>query len=342
VKRPFRPLLFVAASVVTLVGPLASAAEAAPATLKWAEAHPAKSPPGRDSAAIAADGSTIVMFGGESATNGKLLGDTWTWTKGAWSQDTAAVHPPPLAAAAMAYDSITDDVVLFGGKATKTTTSAETWVWSAGKWSEDKSTTGPPARADAQMAYSPANKGLLLFSGAGKITNPKALTDTWLWTKSGWTKLSPKKSPPGSLFGTMVTDSSTSQVVLFTGLVSFSSNTEPGKTWIWNGNTWSEPKLSTHPTLQIGSSSAFDPNRDADVMFGGFSLSNAKPLSDAWAWTGKSWTALAQKSAPPGRGESAMAYDASSKQLLVFGGSVQLISVVTGHKDLADTWLGGP
>ncbi|HEV8063687.1 MAG TPA: kelch repeat-containing protein, partial [Acidimicrobiales bacterium] len=115
----------------------------------------------------------------------------------------------------------------------------------------------------------------------------------------------------------------------------------PGKTWIWNGSTWSEPKLSTNPPLRIGASAAYDPGRGADVLFGGLG-SAGKLLSDAWAWSGKSWSRLTEKTAPPVRAEAVMAYDASSNKLLLFGGSIQVISVGKGKNDLADSWLGGP
>lgn len=341
-KTSVRALVIVATALVVLLGPLVTATVAStPPILTWTKAHPTKSPPGRDSAAIATDGDTIVMFGGETATSGKILGDTWTWTKGAWTHDTSAVHPPPLAAAAMAYDPVVNEMVLFGGEAKGGATSDETWLWSGGKWSQDKLATAPSSRAEALMAYSPANKGLLLFGGAAHTTNPTSLTDTWLWTRSGWRKLSPKPSPPGSLFGSMVTDTSASQVVLYSGLVSFSSETEPGETWIWNGSKWSERKPTRKPPVRVAPSTAFDPGRGGDVLFGGFSATSGKVLSDAWAWNGSSWTELTEKSPPPARGEAAMAYDATAKKLLVFSGSTQLIGI-GGGKDLVDTWLGGP
>ena len=191
------------------------------------------------------------------------------------------------------------------------------------------------------MAYSPANKGLVLFSGAKITTNSVAEDDTWLWNGSSWKRLSPAKSPPGSLFGAMATDTAAGDVVLLTGLASLTGNSTPGVTWTWNGTTWVEPKVSSKPTERIGGSLAYDPARKADVLFAGLGA-GGKQLNDAWSWNGSAWSKLVEQSPPPARSQAAMTYDPSSNKLLVFGGSKQLISVGKGKTGFADTWLGTP
>ena len=322
------------ASLVTV--PVAAASPTATA-VTWSRAHPAKSPPARYGAAMAAAGSTIVLFGGQGSTQSDVLGDTWTWSKGAWKHETGAVHPPPLAAAAMAYDPIIGKVVLFGGKEKSGTTSGATWLWTGGKWTKRKTKVAPAPRVAAEMAYSPANKGLLLFSGLPSINSPSASRDTWLFTSTGWKKLTPKTSPPGSFFGTMCPDTAVNHVVLFTGYESFTSNTAPGETWVWNGSNWRRLTPLVHPSSRLGESSAYDPARKAVVLFGG---GMSKVLSDTWAWSGTSWSKLAEKTAPSARAEQAMAYDASSNKLLIFGGT-NVVSSRTFPVS-SDTWLGTP
>jgi predicted transcriptional regulator len=57
----------------------------------------------------------VVLFGGSNG--GTDLDDTWTYDYGAnaWVNATPSFRPPPRAWSAMAYDSVTDCVVLFGG-----------------------------------------------------------------------------------------------------------------------------------------------------------------------------------------------------------------------------------
>jgi hypothetical protein len=50
-----------------------------------------------------------------------------------------------------------------------------------------------------------------------------------------------------------------------------------------------------------------------------------------WTWTGTDWTQLSTPKFPPARESMGMAYDATSGQLLVFGG-------LAGNMLFHDTW----
>ena len=57
-----------------------------------------------------------ILFGGQS--EGKLLNDTWIWKEG-WQKISPALSPEARKGHAMAYDSRTKLVYLFGGKGEK-------------------------------------------------------------------------------------------------------------------------------------------------------------------------------------------------------------------------------
>jgi hypothetical protein len=76
----------------------------------------------------------------------------------------------------MAFDSATDELVLFGGFDGSVNLN-DTWTWDGSNWTEQASVTSPPVRSLAQMAYDPANEAIVLFSGNGPTVE---LDDTWI------------------------------------------------------------------------------------------------------------------------------------------------------------------
>jgi len=49
--------------------------------------------------------------------------------------------------------------------------------------------------------------------------------------------------------------------------------------------------------------------------------------SGSWAWTGTNWISLPAYTPPPLLNAQGMAYDQQSKQLIMFGGSIQSLIV---------------
>src|SRR3989442_15890746 len=81
---------------------------------------PAASPLARSHHAMAYDSGSdrVILFGGYSSCCGGIaLGDTWAYDFNAntWTDMTPAVAPTSRESSAMAYDSQSDRVILFGG-----------------------------------------------------------------------------------------------------------------------------------------------------------------------------------------------------------------------------------
>src|SRR5690606_12281964 len=91
------------------------------------------------------DGVGLLLVGGEDDSGGarQLLGDAWRW-QGSWA--VADDGPPARARHAVAYDSVRNRVVLFGG-AVEGDTAGDTWEWEPGeqRWSEQQ-VSGPDPR----------------------------------------------------------------------------------------------------------------------------------------------------------------------------------------------------
>ena len=63
----------------------------------------------------------------------------------------------------------------------------------------------------------------------------------------------------------------------------------------------------------------YDATTKTVVLFGGIS-GDGTPLNDTWAWDGCHWSQLKPAVSPPGRSFGALAFDASSGKVILFGG----------------------
>jgi hypothetical protein len=106
------------------------------------------------------------------ATKNKV-GETWEWDGVSWTQ--LADTGPGSRATAMAYDSVRDRVVLFGGSpvgpvdGTSTATGffADTWEWDGEDWTQQED-QGPAGRLGHAMVYDSARKQTLMFGASGQ------------------------------------------------------------------------------------------------------------------------------------------------------------------------------
>ena len=103
----------------------------------WTRMSANNLPDGRYSHALAFDETrqVVVLFGGiamSSDGSTSAQQDTWEWSPalGAWKDRTSAgTKPAARNGAAMAYDSVRDKFVLFGGRAGSGYDYQDTWEW---------------------------------------------------------------------------------------------------------------------------------------------------------------------------------------------------------------------
>jgi N-acetylneuraminic acid mutarotase len=106
----------------------------------WQEMAPVSSPPPRRYAAMAYDPGTdrIVLFGGVTGRQEEPLNDTWAYDydTNTWTAVSPATAPSPRGWHAMAQETGTGTIVLFGGGRTRDEATAETWLFDplADKW----------------------------------------------------------------------------------------------------------------------------------------------------------------------------------------------------------------
>jgi hypothetical protein len=97
----------------------------------WTATTPVPSPPTpRQDDGVVFDGvlGQTVLFGGAGPSNTPAYNDTWAWDGTNWAQSFPATSPPGRSGHAMAYDSATSQIVVFGG-VNSSGAFTDTWVY---------------------------------------------------------------------------------------------------------------------------------------------------------------------------------------------------------------------
>ncbi|MGI8552554.1 MAG: Kelch repeat-containing protein [Dehalococcoidia bacterium] len=289
----------------------------------WVQQAPSVSPPARFEASMAYDAATssVVLFGGNSActsTSCTRLDDTWTWNGTIWAQQTPSSSPPARQDAAMSYDAVHSQVVLFGGCCGFL---GDTWTWDGSTWTQQHPNSSPLPRQNAQMASDAATGTTVLFGGYGCPGGICTyLGDSWIWDGTKWALQNPGTSPSARFNGVMTYDAARNAVLLFGGL---GGSGLLDDTWSWNGTSWTQLVAATPltaPAPRTGAGMAFDTATNSVILFGG-GVSTYEGLNDTWSWNGSAWSMLSPSTSPPPIVQPAVTYDAAHNALVLYAGS---------------------
>ncbi len=228
--------------------------------------------------------------------------------QGSWIV-TANGGPAARSAHAMAYDSINNRVVMFGGGLASGGLSSETWAYTAGTWTLIAS-TGPSPRRDHAMVFDSVRGRMVLFGG--NDGTPRA--DTWELVGNTWVPMIFASGPYPRHLHAMAFDSVRGRTVMFGGLPHGLV-----ETWEWDGTQW-HPYWGTGPGGRDSHVMAFDSQRGRTVLCGGnigsmFGIF----MNDTWQWDGASWAQVAA-GGPPATSGSAMAFDSQRGVSVLVGG----------------------
>ena len=132
----------------------------------------------------------------------------------------------------------------------------------------------------------------------------------------------------------MAYDGATGTVVLFGGFGVHGQRFTG--TWTWDGSSWSKQHPAARPPARSDAAMAYDPATGTVVLFGGFNGSTFPSiiLGDTWTWDGATWTKQVLAVHPSARADTAMAYDAATGTVVLFGGQ-------SAHTSPGDTWIWG-
>jgi hypothetical protein len=314
---------------------------------------------------------------GTTCTAGYLQ-DTWTFKGGAWTELEAAANGPNSGSTkcnvysaglntsatstcpysrsgrSMDYDQADGVVVLFGGS--NGSYLQDTWTIVGGVWKEVTSSYYQPGgRWASAMIYDPMAGYMVLFGGTGCVTGTSCtvgyLGDTWKYLSGEWTQLLTVGIPGMRYDASMTYDVKDGYVLLFGGFGCYvgascsSSENYLGDTWTFTGGVWTLLSPSVSPGIRYSSQMVYDSADGYVLLFGGYgcitgSTCTAGILQDTWTFVGGAWTVLSPATSPGPRYNSAMVYDPTSSDIMLFGGyGCSTGTTCTTPNYLQDTWF---
>jgi hypothetical protein len=268
--------------------------------------------------------SSVILFGGQKATQGTFWGDTWAFSGTGWTE--LAVSGPPARGAACLATLGNDKVLLYGGY-DGTSYTEDTWTFDGTSWTQVM-VAGPPGRSLAGMTA--LGDEVVLFGGY----NGTSLNDTWIFDGASWSQVMSPSAPSARQAPNVATlDSGT--IVLFGG--NAMDGTAQDDTWTFDGSTWTEVTgLDPSPSGRTYAAMAgMGINTDVVTLFGG-NDGNDMALGDTWTYGSSSdWSKETNLSiSPVGRVLAAM----STIQVAAGGGITGV--VLFGGDDINGSQLG--
>jgi Galactose oxidase, central domain len=301
------------------------------------------SPPGRAAASMTYDPplGAIVLFGGLSFATaaGFTLNDTWEYRAGTWTNLTGTAGTPPESRyfGGLAYDANDSAAVLFGGIDNASAVVNGTWEFAGGRWSNvTANQTISPASSEAPSFAADGSGADAVLFGGGTVAAPFQ-NQTWTFAGNRWTNVTGTvgAAPPGRIYAGFSSDSSAGGAILFGGYGAppAGSSVPVGfaDTWQFSsgaGARWS--RVATGPSApapRLFESMSDDPPAGGVVLYGGFDQFNETTYGDTWGYAAGNWTLAGTSATPTPRDAPTMAYDSTSHQVILFGGS-----------GLNDTW----
>lgn len=260
-------------------------------------------------------------------------------TEARWIRLDHPLEPSARAAAGgHAYDSRRHRWIVFGG-----TPGHRNDVWALDllteRWEEIFAADRPPsARTRASLVYDSAHDRLIVFGGTDDAGPSNEVWELSLDGSPAWTLLAPAGNPPSPRSGHVAAyDPAGSRMIVFggdggAGPLGDTFELSLGKAPEWRELTFAGPT----PLGRDLAAAAFDPSGRRLILFGGWI---GDLHGDTWALSLEGepkWSAWVTAESPSPRFESAMAWDAANRRMLLYGG--------WDEKPLGDVWaldLGG-
>jgi N-acetylneuraminic acid mutarotase len=181
------------------------------------------------------------------------------------------------------------------------------------------------------MADLPGQPNVVLLAGATR-PGPPNVSDMWTFAPdAGWREITPASLPElagfAPLTGNAFAFDTGSGVAVFVDI--------QGNPWVYDSatNAWAAKPSGTGPTALLGAAMAYDRGSDRMIVFGGLDLATFRANNETWAYDvdTAAWERMQPAQSPTPRNYVAMAYDADSDRVILFGGA-------PASGALGDTW----
>lgn len=255
-----------------------------------------------------------------------------------WELITTTTAPPIKGEHSMAYDSVRDVVVLYGGNATGWPYEDTTWEFDGTDWNVITTTLSPAARYGTSLAYDPVRQVMVLFGGGNQ--KDRALNQTWTYGNTEWVNVSPGTSPLSRTYASMATNPVSGTIYLFGGN---EYKTYFNDLWRYEDGAWTEitpngdaPPARTLAAMTYVPSLLAGGTEGGLLLFGGRTVTGML-LADLWAFdpVSETWTELDDGSGegPSERMAHSLSYDLGTGKVVLVGGITD-----EGDTRLGDTW----
>ena len=294
-------------------------------------------PVGRYFAAFAWDtvDHEAVLFGGCTRSGSVILGDTWTYVNGTWTNLTSSLPqaPPARCGAEMAFDPSSQRLILVGGVNTSGRFLTDTWAFSHGAWTNITAQVlgTPPVHGIAVGAAATdwAHSRLVLFGGESGPVNT-IYPFLYAFQGNAWTNLSTLAGPRGRIVPGLAYDPTHGDMVMFGG--DQNNHYVLPDTWTLNGSQWTN--VSTFPSgleTTAFATLSWIPALHGLLLIGGAMFTSSSFAgyvpTPAWLYRSGTWTNVSGTVASPGVPVSyagvivsQFAEDPSTGTLLMAGG----------------------
>ena len=208
---------------------------------------------------------------------------TWLWGGTRWILARPARSPSPRFYPAAAYNPLSRQVMLYGGRLANGDAACDTWAWTGSTWVElNNGNSQLPAGELAAMAWDASRQEMFL------VTHEVSGLATWVW-RDGW--VSQSQGALSGLWASGVVYDSASRSLLMVASGSPPSN---AATWRWDGTRW-VPLAGHTPTTWLGSM-ALDPSTDQALLFP--EPGDSGTPGTLWRWDASDWTPVPQSTQP--------------------------------------------
>jgi hypothetical protein len=249
---------------------------------------------------------------------------TYDAAAGTWTQIKPATLPPCVNEGMATYQSSNNTVLYTGGVCSGSAALDETYEWDGTNWTKLTLLLDAGRVYGAALAYDAYRADTVMFGGTPVASVPRA--DTYVYASGTWGIVIDSTRPgPRSLF-TFTTDPVNNTIWMLGGTTDTVTLSD---FWRYDHGAWQQVVVDGTPSSCQTPNAAFDTDRQKLVV--------VCADTTTYEWDGTAWKAFTGlKTLPNFRRWSAMAYDATLKKTVLFGG---LDSSGTSGNYVDWTWL---
>jgi len=228
----------------------------------------------------------FILFGGWN--NGGVLGDTWLYdcASRAWTELHPSTAPEARTSFGLCLDEANGVLVLYGGYTDDLPDMGDTWLYdyNTNTWTQAAPVANPPSLYGSELIYDPSTRTVLMFGGHYYEGDTDHFIRTiWQCDTAAdiWIDLQVQGGPSERYWQNTAYDSEDDTVIIFGGR---RLGDQYDDTWLYRlgDDGWTRLNVAHHPQARFQSAFAYDPTRDAVVLFGGLTFVNRENFGDTW------------------------------------------------------------